>query len=682
MHRFLRTFPAQTAILLGLIAVPHQIHAKLPTLQYSEQNLQHSDSPEDAVIGGSIGEPQAPKSAGPTTLRVPVNPRINVKTDFGAKGDGTTDDTAAVARAIAAVAYAGGGVLYFPKGDYFCQINASLLGSAWIGIEGDGWGSVIQWNHGVLLDTTSSTYAVVKNIALKAFPGCEIIWLASRYAALPLNGGGLQVDHVKISGSPSVCGLYHVGAEESHYNDCNFHISGPAPSVVLSGYNDLKFRSPNGTIEGVSQLTTHFTDCRFVKDQSTDTGHVLQIGGGVYVLGIERCYFNGAVGDGCITFDSGGTSGAQGQNITIRGCAFESNNVKFGEGAHGIWLDPHSGGSYNLVNLVIEDCFFRQIRNSPLTGGWYDIFNLNLDHARIRNNKSAFGGGFNLNFVTQSLIEQLCASTTLVMSAPAGSISMKVRNGHAIHHGDSVVIGLASRTDGASTTVSEIRAVKDVRSNVITWSEPLRYSHPNGDTVFYALPQVKTSQSNTWIVPGAPFVMGLDIGSQIMTGGTDLNSRTYVGPGGRAFTKQAPVIVHRPHSEEPGNPEDGMFISAYAGASGRWKSVIDLADWTQATIPAYSSEGVWYGLQLCIRHTVPANLPQNLSNGAQHSMIIPVAGAAPGDFVMVSYDSDVKKLGFSAYVSSVNAVTVVVSNMTGLPITVPPGRLHIMVLKH
>src|SRR6266487_1910159 len=39
--------------------------------------------------------------------------------DFGAKGDGTTDDTAAFQRALDAATKAGGGIVHAPRGNYF-----------------------------------------------------------------------------------------------------------------------------------------------------------------------------------------------------------------------------------------------------------------------------------------------------------------------------------------------------------------------------------------------------------------------------------------------------------------------------------------------------------------------------------------------------------------------------------
>jgi hypothetical protein len=45
----------------------------------------------------------------------------NVKSDYGAKGDGVTDDSPAIQSAIDAVNAAGGGVIYFPSGEYFIK---------------------------------------------------------------------------------------------------------------------------------------------------------------------------------------------------------------------------------------------------------------------------------------------------------------------------------------------------------------------------------------------------------------------------------------------------------------------------------------------------------------------------------------------------------------------------------
>lgn len=65
--------------------------------------------------------------------------------DFGALGDGVTDDTASVQAAINACNAAGGGVVYFPFGTYLVT-QLTLAGMANVQLQGSGAGSVIKWS--------------------------------------------------------------------------------------------------------------------------------------------------------------------------------------------------------------------------------------------------------------------------------------------------------------------------------------------------------------------------------------------------------------------------------------------------------------------------------------------------------------------------------------------------------
>jgi len=80
---------------------------------------------------------------------------LNVK-DYGGKGDGVTDDYAAVSKACAA-ASAVGGTVYLPAGTYL--MNTRLTVPVRVSIKGDGLGS---WLKGPVTVGSSSTYADVK----------------------------------------------------------------------------------------------------------------------------------------------------------------------------------------------------------------------------------------------------------------------------------------------------------------------------------------------------------------------------------------------------------------------------------------------------------------------------------------------------------------------------------------
>lgn len=80
----------------------------------------------------------------------------NVKS-YGAKGDGVTDDTAAIQATINAANTAGGGIVYFPKGTYL--ISSSLTFKANIKVQGSGYRfTILKWTvvaGGTILDTSN-----------------------------------------------------------------------------------------------------------------------------------------------------------------------------------------------------------------------------------------------------------------------------------------------------------------------------------------------------------------------------------------------------------------------------------------------------------------------------------------------------------------------------------------------
>ena len=96
-----------------------------------------------AGSSGSISHIASGTGATTTTVQAKLRERVSVK-DFGAVGDGTTDDTAAIQAAITAVT--DGGTVYLPAGQF---LLATATGSRIlqitkrIQIVGDGWDSVL-----------------------------------------------------------------------------------------------------------------------------------------------------------------------------------------------------------------------------------------------------------------------------------------------------------------------------------------------------------------------------------------------------------------------------------------------------------------------------------------------------------------------------------------------------------
>lgn len=64
--------------------------------------------------------------------------------DFGAVGDGATDDTTAIQNAITTCAATSGGIVYFPPGIYACSL-LTISALANVQLLGSGEGSVLKW---------------------------------------------------------------------------------------------------------------------------------------------------------------------------------------------------------------------------------------------------------------------------------------------------------------------------------------------------------------------------------------------------------------------------------------------------------------------------------------------------------------------------------------------------------
>jgi hypothetical protein len=159
---------------------------------------------------------------------------FNVKA-YGAKGDGTTDDTAAVQDAITAAAAAGGGVIYFPAGTYLLGTALSIpyvagtpplqkplrFTGALMDTNGASWGHDL--NGGSILNLTETSDTLGK--------------FDSRGA------GYLEIDHLSLTdtGSDSIPFIF-VTNTTLHAHDLNFtssqmQTSNVQDAIVLGGTN-------------------------------------------------------------------------------------------------------------------------------------------------------------------------------------------------------------------------------------------------------------------------------------------------------------------------------------------------------------------------------------------------------------------------------------------------------------
>lgn len=125
---------------------------------------------------------------------------LDVKTQFGAKGDNVTDDTQAILSAIRAAASQGGHPLvYLPPGAYKVSATLPLTGGYSIG--GSGWHTIVNWSgspsSGPVFSVQDPQNAVLEQMQINAPDSVACIRQTSAGAA----SSSMTYDGVNVGGS-------------------------------------------------------------------------------------------------------------------------------------------------------------------------------------------------------------------------------------------------------------------------------------------------------------------------------------------------------------------------------------------------------------------------------------------------------------------------------------------------
>lgn len=288
-------------------------------------------------------------TVGATTRRVEaaggVPGQQNVKR-FGAVGDGSADDTAAIQAAISALGQSGtarGGTLVFPKGVYKVSSLLDLDSAQNVIMRGEGSNSAYQASRLVWTGGAGSG----PMIRCRAADGLRLEGLKLVYTNAAYNGDLLDTGTVAAVPTTNLI-----------LRDCYLGgdgVAGAASLLNLDGAVDVRAENTSfgaavlGIVGGVAEFAINVSleTCYF---NGATTASIKNMG---HAWGVHNCSFERLAGGtaGAITHDHGtGVSRARG--CSIRNCWFgdvTSNS--------GTWIDLHCYGLEIVANVFDQRTF-------------------------------------------------------------------------------------------------------------------------------------------------------------------------------------------------------------------------------------------------------------------------------------------------------------------------------------
>jgi hypothetical protein len=354
-----------------------------------------------------------------------IIPWINVKTEYGAVGDGVTNDTTAIQNAYTAAA-SSGGTLYFPAGTYLMNAQLGVTTAKKIVFRGEGPGlSVLKWSNssgGISLTFTN----------MAAPPSFESLSIQTSYSS-----GGTAITVQAPTGFPG--GDFQFGYFGPYFKDLD--ISGTSTAYWTGG------------IYVLDAWYTRINDV-YVRGSVSDGG----VTNGVFSMDFGFKFYNCQIGylDSCFVLWSNygllttGTVLSEGFNITKsefvgvnRGIDMTSwpsgatNSISF----HDLHINSYQYGIIlnRVCNLNISGSYI--IKSNISTVNYVGIQMVNGRGNRISNCYIEDGSGATGSFV--GILMAIMDTTT---------INNNVFNNYQAA-GTAVVVGTSSNNNIISTNI-------------------------------------------------------------------------------------------------------------------------------------------------------------------------------------------------------------------------------------
>ncbi|HVX42611.1 MAG TPA: glycosyl hydrolase family 28-related protein [Mycobacteriales bacterium] len=405
--------------------------------------------------------------------------------DFGAQGDGATDDTAAIQAAIAAAADAGGGIVLLPAGTY--AIGGTLqIRSSNIGIQGVGMASQLMATAAdgdMIYAGRDESGPAVQNVFFEHF--------------------AMRASAPKTSGAAIFCEF----AERFRIHDVK-----AAPQEVASNlYDGFVFRYYDTCVISAVSITAAHTGLMFYGRPDQSYGAGLWLNGGSRVLGCETgVHIAGSSGgiafedvdiignDTNVRLDTSG-SGTINREIFFDQCWIDSaghTGVEIMGGAvavlhfnntwvasSGLKTQGHPDGSNihahpdsigNPVSVIVDGCRIFNANGSGLiaeSGAW------TITGCDVEFNGKGTNGGYGILLTGRSVSDVIISANNIRNNGwPVDADPRPLGEGVHIESGVDayVVTGNIIRGNGTAQLVDRGGPDKVVRDNLLRASRPTR----------------------------------------------------------------------------------------------------------------------------------------------------------------------------------------------------------------
>ena len=309
---------------------------------------------------------------GSTTVNRPINLKlqeyVSVK-DFGATGNGTTDDTAAIQAAWTWAISNGGARIHLPNGTYLVTSAINITGANNVTFEGDGIDNTIITSNSttanIFYDSGTSLWRTFRDFSIAS----SVTRTAGSYFYLTSEKRS-QFEKLKLTGHFN--GFNFLGFEQCWMSAVSITTpSGASNSIILGtpgtsgsgsnmmldslflrGNNDITQNAPTG-LYGLN-----ITDCDAVFAVNCDIGGFVNsdmlINPTVRAANhyFTQCFFDATKSSNCVTMQGAGIK----VETTFNGCWFASGGKLTGGSTEACGLRATNNGSYR--DIILTGCLF------------------------------------------------------------------------------------------------------------------------------------------------------------------------------------------------------------------------------------------------------------------------------------------------------------------------------------